>query len=99
LLSITSVQYASLQPLYFITGGATFEFTPNTQNRPRSLDAIIGGSASSIYLVVNHLGTPTGSGLDFTLGYTFLERSYTVYDTTNQRVAVATTPFTTTTTN
>jgi hypothetical protein len=80
-------------------GGTTFEFTPNAQIWPRSLNTLIGGSASGIYLVVNDIGTPTGSGLDFINGYTFLERFYTVYDTTNKRVGVAMTPFTTATTN
>lgn len=99
LLSITPAQYDSLQSLFFEIGGATFEFTPNAQIWPRSLNSAIGGSASGIYLVIKDIGTPTGSGLDFILGYTFLERFYTVYDTGNQRVGVATTPFTADTTN
>ena len=99
LLKITSAQYANLQPLNFIIGGTTFAFTANAQIWPRSLNSFIGGSAGSIYLVVNDIGTPTGSGLDFINGYAFLERFYTVYDTTNKRVGVATTSFTTATTN
>jgi cathepsin E len=99
LLSITSEQLANLQSLYFTIAGTTFEFTANAQIWPRSLNSAIGGSPGGIYLVVSDLGTSSGSGLDFTLGYTFLERFYTVYDTANQRVGVATTPFTTATTN
>ncbi|KAN0135184.1 aspartic protease [Lactarius tabidus] len=99
LLCLTSAQYASLQTIHFMIGGTTFEFTPNAQIWPRSLNTLIGGSVSGINLVVNDIGTPTGSGLDFINGYTFLERFYTVYDTTNKRVGVATTPFTTVTTN
>ncbi|KAK2465529.1 hypothetical protein APHAL10511_002421 [Amanita phalloides] len=63
------------------------------------LDSAIGGSPSSIYLVVADIGSPSGSGLDFIDGYTFLERFYSVFDTTNSRVGLATTPFTTATTN
>jgi cathepsin E len=45
-----------------------------------------------VYLIVNNLGTPTGQGLDFINGFTFLERFYSVFDTTNKRVGFATTP-------
>lgn len=41
----------------------------------------------------------SGSGLDFINGYTFLERFYAVYDTTNKRVGFATTSNTKATTN
>jgi cathepsin E len=77
----------------------TFELTPNAQIWPRSLNSLIGGKASGIYLVVNDIGTATGQGLDFVNGYAFLERFYSVFDTTNKRVGLATTPFTTATSN
>ncbi len=99
LLRITSAQFANLKSLFFIIGGTAFEFTANAQIWPRSLNTFIGGTASNIYLVVNDIGTPTGQGLDFINGYTFLERLYTVYDATNSRIGIATTPFTTATTN
>jgi len=99
LLKITSTQLSNLQSLFFITGGTSFELTANAQLWPRSLNTFIGGSSSSIYLVVNDIGSPTGSGLDFINGYTFLERFYSVFDTTNNRVGLATTSFTTATTN
>ncbi|KAI9450012.1 aspartic peptidase A1 [Lactarius psammicola] len=99
LLTITTAQYANLKSLYFVIGGTPFEFTANAQIWPRSLNSLIGGATSSIYLVINDIGTSTGSGLDFVNGYTFLERFYTVYDTTNRRIGIATTPFTTATTN
>ncbi len=54
---------------------------------------------SSIYLVVNDIGSTTGSDLDFINGYTFLEWSYSVFDTTDNSVGFATTPFTTATAN
>ncbi|KAI0046631.1 aspartic peptidase A1 [Auriscalpium vulgare] len=99
LLRITSAQFSNLKSLFFTTGGATFELTANAQLWPRSLNTAIGGSASSIYLVVNDLGSNSGEGLDFINGYTFLERFYSVFDTTNKRVGFATTSFTTATTN
>ena len=52
-----------------------------------------------MYLIVGSIGTPTGEGLDFINGLTFLERFYSVFDSANSRVGFATTPFTTATTN
>jgi cathepsin E len=63
------------------------------------LNTAIGGSASSIYLVVADWGSNSGQGLDFINGYAFLERFYSVFDTGNKRIGFATTPFTTATTN
>ena len=63
------------------------------------LNAVIGGDADSIYLVVNDIGSNSGEGLDFINGYTFLERFYYVYDSANAQVGFATTSFTTATTN
>ncbi|KAI1786237.1 acid protease [Ganoderma leucocontextum] len=99
LLKITSAQFAKLQSLFFHIGGTTYEFTPNAQIWPRALNTAIGGSASSIYLVTADLGSPSGEGLDFIDGYTFLERFYYVYDSANSRVGFATTSFTNATTN
>ena len=77
----------------------TFGLTPNGQIWPRALNADIGGVAGSIYLIVNDIGTNSGSGLDFINGQTFLERFYSVFDTGNKQVGLATTPFTGATTN
>ncbi len=99
MLTITSTQYDNLETLFFTVGGTTFGLTANGQIWPRSLNTAIGGTSGRIYLVVTDLGSKSGSGLDFIIGYTFLERFYSVYDTANQRVGLATTPFTTATTN
>ncbi|KAG6877494.1 hypothetical protein C0993_006764 [Termitomyces sp. T159_Od127] len=99
LLRITSSQFANLESLFFTINGATFEFTANAQIWPRSLNTALGGSPSSIYLVIADNGGNTGSGLDFINGYAFLERFYTVFDTANKRIGFANTPFTTATTN
>lgn len=76
-----------------------FELTANAQAWPRSLNSAIGGNSNSVYLIVNDLGSPSGEGLDFINGFAFLERFYTVFDTANQRVGFANTPFTHATTN
>jgi saccharopepsin len=72
LLQISSDQYDKLSSLYFITGGGTYELTPNAQIWPRSLNTAIGGTTDSIYLVISSTGSSSGSGLDFTNGYCFL---------------------------
>ncbi|KAF9055852.1 aspartic protease [Panaeolus papilionaceus] len=99
LLRITSTQFSNLQSLFFTAGGTTFELTANAQIWPRSLNADIGGVAGRIYLIVADLGSPSGEGLDFINGFGFLERFYSVFDTANKRVGLATTSFTKATSN
>lgn len=99
LLRLTTAQFNSLQSLFFTTGGATFELTANAQAWPRSLNSAIGGNSNSVYLIVNDVGSNSGSGLDFINGFAFLERFYSVFDTANKRVGFATTPFTRATSN
>jgi hypothetical protein len=99
LLMITPAQYNNLQTLNFVVNGVTFGLTPNGQIWPRALNTAIGGNPNMIYLIVNNLGSPSGSGLDFIAGYTFLERFYSVFDTRESRVGFAPTAFTTATTN
>jgi hypothetical protein len=89
----------------------TYELTAEAQTFPAFLNSQIGGDPDAIYLVVADVsrnivikssyltipqaGTPTGSGLDFINGFSFLQRFYSVYDTENSRVGFATTNFTT----
>jgi hypothetical protein len=98
-LRITLTQFANLQSLFFTVGDSSFELTANAQIWPRSLNTFIGGTTNDIYLVINDIGTPSGVGLDFVNGYTFVERFYTVFNTTNSQVGFATTSFTDATTN
>ncbi|KAG1775560.1 acid protease [Suillus placidus] len=91
LLMITSDQYAKLQTLNFNIGGTSYGLTPNGQIWPRSLNTDIGGNSNSIYLVINDIGSNSGTGLDFINGYSFLQRFYSVYDTSNHQVGFATT--------
>jgi len=94
LLKITSDQYSALQPLNFNIRDTTYALSANAQIWPRSLNSAIGGVSGGIYLIVGDVGTPSGQGLDFINGYTFLERFYSVFDTTNSQVGFATTSHT-----
>ncbi|KAI8868238.1 acid protease [Ramicandelaber brevisporus] len=99
LLKITEDQYNNLQPLVFNIGGTSFELSPNAQIFPRSLNKEIGGDTDGIYLIIGDLGSPSGEGLDFILGIPFMQRFYTVLDTTNNQIGFATTPYTDATSN
>ncbi|KAL4244017.1 peptidase A1 family protein [Abortiporus biennis] len=91
LLRLTKIQYKNLHSLYFHIHGIDFELTPNAQIWPRSLNSVIDGDPDSIYSIIGNLGSNSGQGFDFVNGMTFLERYYSVYDTTNRRVGLATT--------
>ncbi|KAG9314123.1 aspartic peptidase domain-containing protein [Chiua virens] len=99
LLKFTTTQYDSLKNLDFNIGSVAYALTPNGQIWPRSLNTYIGGTSGSIYGIVNSLGTPSGEGLDFINGQSFIERFYSVFDTTNSQVGFATTSYTDATTN
>ena len=73
----------------FFDHQTTFELTANAQIWPRTLNSLIGGNSQNVYLIVNDLGTPSGEGLDFINGFTFLERFYSVFDTANKQVGFA----------
>ncbi|KAI0690560.1 aspartic peptidase A1 [Cerioporus squamosus] len=94
LLCITPEQYANLKSLFFNIGGVTYELTPNAQIWPRALNGALDGSSDKIYLIVNSIGSPSGKGLDFINGMSFLERFYMVYDIGGKRAGLATTAFT-----
>jgi hypothetical protein len=92
-LYISPAQYDKLQSLYFEVGNRTFELTPNAQIWPRKYNSLIGGDSDHIYLVIQEK-TNFLTGADFIAGLTFLERIYSVFDTTNRRVGLADTPYT-----
>ncbi|KAI1792686.1 acid protease [Ganoderma leucocontextum] len=93
LLKITKEQYNKLRCLYFTLGGVDYEFIPNAQIWPRSLNTVLGGDKDSIYLVVADLGSKSGEGLDFINGYAWLERFYHTYDSHWNLAGFATTKF------
>ncbi|KAH8984468.1 acid protease [Lactarius akahatsu] len=99
LLTLTNSQFDNLQSLFFNIGGVQYELTPNAQIWPRILNTEIGGTQDKIYLIVSDLGNPSGQGLDFINGFTFLQRFYSVYDVSNSRVGLATTHSTNAETN
>ncbi|KAG9219673.1 hypothetical protein CCMSSC00406_0006005 [Pleurotus cornucopiae] len=91
LLSIPASSYGQLHSLNFKIGGFTFEMTPDSQVWPRSLNACIGGRNDTMYLIIGDMGTVGGSGLDFILGYTFLERFYSIYDASQKQIGLCST--------
>ncbi|KZT58872.1 acid protease [Calocera cornea HHB12733] len=91
LLEIPAAAVSSLQTLNFNIGGTNYAFTATDQLLDQSLNTFYGGSADAYYSVVADLGSPSGQGLDFINGYLFLERFYSVFDTTNNQVGFATT--------
>ncbi|KZT72870.1 family A1 protease [Daedalea quercina L-15889] len=99
LLRIASSDYDKLSTLNFNIGDTTYGLTANAQIWPRSLNTAIGGSADDIYLVVGDIGSDSGEGLDFINGYAFLERFYSVFDTTNSQIGFAETQYTSATSN
>ncbi|KAI5836292.1 acid protease [Schizophyllum commune Tattone D] len=94
LLTVTTEQFKKMKSLYFKIGETTFEFTPNAQKWPAMLGKMMGGKEGQIYLILADMGAPSGQGLDFIDGFGWLQRFYSVYDTTNGRVGIANTKYT-----
>lgn len=99
LLYLTTDQYSQLQNLDFHIGSDTYTLVPNAQIWPRALNAVIGGTSDRVYLIVTNLDTPSGVGLDFVNGMSFLERYYSVYDSDQNRIGFAWTEYTSSTVN
>ncbi|KZV93318.1 aspartic proteinase from Irpex Lacteus [Exidia glandulosa HHB12029] len=94
LLKVTAAQFNALQPLTLTIAGQKYSLNANAQIWPRTLNTAIGGQANGVYLVVADLGTPSGSGLDVIAGQVFMERFYTSFDSTNKKVGLAQTKYT-----
>lgn len=76
-----------------------FTMTRDAQIWPRALNSAVGGTPDAIYLVAGDNGAPSGQGLDWINGQTWIERFYCVFDTAHKRIGFANTPFTKATTN
>ncbi|KAG2068253.1 acid protease [Suillus decipiens] len=94
LLQISLQQYDQLHDLQFHMRGRIYKLVPNAQIWPRSLNYNINGGLNDIFLIVKALETPTGAGKDFVLGYVFLQRFFTVFDSDKRRVGFAKTAYT-----
>ncbi|KAG6819635.1 hypothetical protein H0H93_009987 [Arthromyces matolae] len=94
LLRLNATQAAALKSIYLNINGVQLEVTPNAQGWAHSINPAINGDVNMTYLIVADIGEPSGLGWDFILGYAFLERYYSVFDTENNRVGFAETKFT-----
>ncbi|KAG2360411.1 acid protease [Suillus spraguei] len=99
MLAVTPRQYRALSPLQFHIGREVYNLPPNGQIWPRSLNYKIRGTENGIYLVIKSLNRLSGSGIDFCLGYVFLQRFYSVFDDFTSSVGFATTQYTDADTN
>ncbi|KIP03305.1 hypothetical protein PHLGIDRAFT_245515 [Phlebiopsis gigantea 11061_1 CR5-6] len=94
MLSLPKDQFRNIKPLNFHIGDKTWTLNANAQIWPRSLNTALGGDDDHVYFVVGNLGERSGSGFDFINGYMFMQRFYTVFDSSNSRVGFATTKYT-----
>ncbi|KAG2065949.1 acid protease [Suillus decipiens] len=99
LLQISPEQFRQLSDLEFHIGEGIYRLIPNAQIWPRSLNERIEGGANDIFLIVKSLTRPTGAGYDFVNGYVFLQRFYTVFDSSRHQVGLARNMFTDAITN
>ncbi|KAF7325622.1 Peptidase A1 domain-containing protein [Mycena kentingensis (nom. inval.)] len=100
LLTVTDEQYDCMKSMFFNIGGVQYEFTKNAQLWPRCINTMLGGDEGKKYLVFADMGdVKVGDGLCFINGYALLQRFYSVYDTTNCRLGMATTEHTMAETN
>ncbi|KAI8579385.1 hypothetical protein K450DRAFT_241870 [Umbelopsis ramanniana AG] len=88
LVVIPSSSYSSLKNISFTIGGTAFTLTPAEYILPQAQVSAWGGTAGKYYSLIGDLGTETG--LDFILGQKFLENYYSIFDTSNSRVGLAT---------
>ncbi|KAG6330475.1 hypothetical protein ID866_8616 [Astraeus odoratus] len=91
--TLTQEQYNNVRTLSFVIGGHSYDLSPNAQIYPRSL------YGETIFLVVHDQLRSSGSGVDFTHGYPFVQRYYTVFNTSSAQIGFAKHTFTDSTSN
>lgn len=91
LLAIKASDYDNLQSLHFKIGNGIYELTRNAQILPRKP---IGSPGSDIIHLIFQQMSPSSNGIDFILGYPFLQRFYSYYDFYNEQLGFAETPHT-----
>ncbi|KAG2074570.1 acid protease [Suillus decipiens] len=96
LLQISLRQYNRLRDLRFYVGEEerVYKLNRNAQIWPRFLNYRINGGVNDIFLIVKALATPSGAGKDFVLGYVFLQRFYTAFDSEKRRIGFSRTIYT-----
>ncbi|KFY88343.1 hypothetical protein V500_06414 [Pseudogymnoascus sp. VKM F-4518 (FW-2643)] len=78
-----------LESISFDFGGAIFQIPVEQYRWPADQNTVIGGDVNKCYLAVGDLGTKSGHGLDFILGYNTLKHFTVILDTGNSRVGIA----------
>ncbi|KAF8750900.1 Eukaryotic aspartyl protease [Rhizoctonia solani] len=96
LLEIPKDSVGKMKSLFFVINGIPYEFTPNAQLWPRTLNTALGGKADAYYSVISPLSDfEADTGSSFINGYAFLERFYSAYDASKSMIGFATTSSTT----
>ncbi|CAE7154039.1 unnamed protein product [Rhizoctonia solani] len=92
LLEIPKESVGELKSLFFVINGVSYEFTPNAQLLPRSLNVKVRGKANAYYSLIGSLtDDEVEVGVNFINGYVFSHRFYTAYDVSNSKIGFATT--------
>ncbi|KAG6381827.1 acid protease [Boletus reticuloceps] len=89
LIEIPQRSISSMHSLNFTIAGRVFSLDVAAQLIPKDQNTAWGGDVKKRYGVVNHLGSPSGQGMDFIIGQKFLERYYSVFDADSKRVGFA----------
>ncbi|CUA69744.1 hypothetical protein RSOLAG22IIIB_08667 [Rhizoctonia solani] len=90
LLEIPEESLEKMKDMSFVINGVSYELTPNAQLWPRALNNMAHLNAGKYYSVINVLGNnELDHGINFIIGYVFLQRFYTGYDVSKSRVGFA----------